>query len=503
MNINSWLALIGISIAAFLGCTDLTIVNTALPAIQNSFNCSVNALQWVMNIFLLALTGFMVVIGKLSDLYGRRLFLYSGMLLFAFASLGAALSPSINWLILFRFFQGICVAVLYTIPVAMIPSIFPSSLQAKATGIFISISGLGLAMGPVFGGFIVSMSSWHWIFLINIPIILVSFLFSLKHLPESKSGLRDTKIDWWGFILLVFIIPLFIYTTVQGATWGWTSRLTLSMYALSLLGLILFYQIEQRVRMPIIEFHLFNNRVFIIGIIANFTLALFYSVDFFFMPLYLHYVKNLNGYQLGLTLLPATIMLALLSPLTGKIVETHGPKLLLMTGLLCFIISAILQMQFTAYTSFYFIIFAYILFGIGWACILSPSIIAALSTIPEAQRGVATGTLFTLHNFGGALGLALGVLIYNWRAKIALIQQLASYNFTDTSWITRAVANTDQSIALIQQSTSLKINIVLQLFQQAFLKGYTGALLLLVFVAGVALIIITSGMKVLPQNKDK
>lgn len=495
MQTNSWLALIGISIAGFLGCTDLTIVNTGLPAIQTSFNCSVNALQWVMNIFLLALTGFMVIAGKLSDLYGRRLFLYYGMVLFAFASLGAALSPTINWLIFFRFLQGFCVAILYTVPVAMIPSLFPTALQGKATGIFISISGLGLAMGPVLGGFIVSISSWHWIFLINLPIILLSFFFCLRRLPESKSNEMDNSIDWWGFILLLFSIPLLIYATIQGGLWGWTSWLTLSLYTLALLGLGLLYWVEQRVATPIIEFHLFNNRVFIIGIIANFTLAMFYSIDFFFMPLYLHYVQNFTGYQLGLTLLPATIMLALLSPLTGKIVDRYGPKMLLITGLICFILSAFLQMQFTVETSLYFIIPSYLLFGIGWACILSPSIVAALSTIAEAKRGVATGTLFTLHNFGGALGLAIGVLIYQWQAKIALIQQLARFNISTTNWITQAIANTDQGILLIQQATSLSRSTATQLFQQAFLQGYVGAFVLLILVSSVALMLILLGIK--------
>jgi EmrB/QacA subfamily drug resistance transporter len=457
---SKWWALIGISLVSFLGCIDLTIVNTALPAIQMDLNTSITELQWVMNICLLALTGFMVIVGKLGDLYGRRLYLYIGMLLFALSSLGAGLASNVEWLIFFRFIQGIAIAVLYILPIAIIPSIFPQHHHGRATGLLVAANGVGLAIGPVIGGLIVSMSSWHWIFLINIPIILLSLVFCIKHLPESKDFAANKKIDWYGFILLATIIPAFILAIVQAESWGWLSIPILSLLAFSLIGIIGFYYIEKNVSAPIIQFDLFANRVYIVGLIANFSLAFFYAVDFFLIPLYLDYIHGLSVLQIGLTLLPATAMIAILSPMTGKMVDKHGPKGVLMAGYAFLTLSAILQIVFAPQDYFYFTVFAYILFGIGFACILSPSLVAAMSSIPQESSGVASGTVGTLHNFGGAIGLAIGTIIYTFYAGNTL-------NLADTQTVS----------------------------EQSFLNGYDNAIGLLAVLSIVTFFIILFGLK--------
>jgi MFS family permease len=147
---NKTAALIGMGILNFLGCLDLTIVNTALPAIQHSFQVSDTILQWAINALLLALTATMVLVGKLGDRYGRRMMLYVGMVLFALTSLGALLTPTFGGLVFFRFFQGISIGILYTAPIALMPAVFPGQVE-KAMGIMVGISGLGLALGPVLG----------------------------------------------------------------------------------------------------------------------------------------------------------------------------------------------------------------------------------------------------------------------------------------------------------------------------------------------------------------
>jgi EmrB/QacA subfamily drug resistance transporter len=385
---SNWLALTGISLAGFLGCLDLTIVNTALPAIQGDLNVSISQLQWVMTILMLALTACMVISGKLADLYGRRLCLYAGLISFAVSSLIAGFSPTINWLIAARFLQGISIAFLYTAPVAIIPSLFPEHHRGRATGLLIGANGLGLAIGPVIGGLIVSTLGWRWIFFINPPIILMSVLFCFNRLVESKNVHASKKIDWWGFILLVIALPAGILGLVQGETWGWLSAPIIGLFILAIAGLVLFYFVENRVSAPIIEFHLLANRIFLAALGANFSLALFYAIDFFLIPLYLHYIHHQAGYQIGLSLLPATVMVALLSSTAGRIVDKKGPKGVLMTGLLLFLISGLLQSQFGVNSSIYFILFAYLIFGIGWAFILSPSIVAALSSIPKESSGV-------------------------------------------------------------------------------------------------------------------
>ncbi len=491
----NWLPLIGICIAGFLGCLDLTIVNTALPAIQMDLNISVTQLQWVMTILLLALTTFMVISGKLADLYGRRLCLYIGMILFAVSSIGVGLAPNIHFVIAFRFLQGISIAFLYTAPVALIPSIIPEHHHGRATGLLIGANGLGLAVGPVVGGLIVSTLGWRWIFFINPPIVLISFLFCWKRLVESKNDAAIKKIDWWGFALLIIALPAGILALVQGGAWGWSSMPVIGLILVALIGLGLFYYVETRVTAPIVEFHLFANRIFLVGLAANFSLAMFYAIDFFLIPLYLHYIQGKPAYQIGLYLLPATVMVALLSSYTGRIVDKSGPKGVLIVGLLAFLLTGLMQSQFGAHTPNYVIIFAYLLFGIGWACILSPSIVAALSAVPKESAGVAMGTVGTLHNLGGAIGLALGTLVYNVLSKSQLLAMLEKNGISPGIWTNQVIANTDHAIAIMQKNTGLGVEKITTIFQQYFLNGYQGAMWLIIFSTVIALLIVTFGLK--------
>lgn len=181
------LVLLGISLASFLGLLDLTIVNTALPAIQQQFQCSVLQLQWVMNSVLLVLTTSMAVLAKLADTYGRRLFLYVGLLSFGVASVGIGLSDHLELLIGFRVLQGIAIALLYMAPLAIVPNVFPVKDQGKAMGFLVGISSFGLALGPAVGGILVSTVGWRWIFWINPPLALICWLCCFKALKESKS----------------------------------------------------------------------------------------------------------------------------------------------------------------------------------------------------------------------------------------------------------------------------------------------------------------------------
>ena len=492
---SSWLALIGLSLAGFLGLLDLTIVNTALPTIQVEFSASVAQLQWIMNILLLALTTSMVILGKLADLYGRRLCLYLGLGLFALSSLGAGLAWNIDLLILFRFFQGVSIAILYTVSLALIPNIFSAHNQGKAMGIMVGAGSFGLAVGPVVGGFIVSAWSWRWIFFINVPLALFCFLFCWKTLQESKSTAITEKMDWLGFIFLLISIPLFILAIVQSEVLGFLSWPVLSLLLAAIVGMVILYQIEKRAKSPIIEFSLFKNRIFLIGLIANFSLAAFYAVDFFLIPLYLHYIRGQSPDEIGLTLLPATLLVAILSPIAGRVVDKKGPKGSLVLGLGLLSISAIFQAQFLAYTSIFWVIGAYILFGVGWACILSPSLVAALSSIPKEIGGVASGTLGTLHNFGGAMGLAFGALIYTLAAQSSLLSTALAQNFQAGNWVKTAVANTDQAIHIIKTNTPLSWQAAADLFEQFFLHGYACVMWFLALLALTSLCCVIIGFR--------
>jgi EmrB/QacA subfamily drug resistance transporter len=405
---SSTLAMIGMCLATFLGWLDITIINTALPAMQNTFNVDDRTLQWVMNALLLALSAFMVIVGNLADRYGRRRLLYFGMLLLVLSSIGAALSESFMSLIVSRFFQGIAIGILYTTPIALISSVTPQQVP-RAMGIMIGTGGFALALGPVAGGLLVSTFGWHSIFWINLPITLLALLFCLAgRLPEAKAPSAQ-KIDLLGALLMVIALPLLIFTTVN--VHDAHLMTTLISYAIVIgLGLLFVYH-ENRTPAPIIDFHLFANRAFIIGVIANFFLAFFYCVDLFYIPLHLEQQGYHSSMTIGLMLLPPSLMFAVLSLFSGRIAGALGAKKTMLFGYVGFIVSAALQIILGHSAHLGLLLIPYLFLGMGWALILATSFSTALASLPQEMAGLGMGSIGTLHNLGGTVGLALGATL--------------------------------------------------------------------------------------------
>lgn len=417
---RKWWALLGVSIASFLGCVDFTIVNTALPALQQDLAASVDSLQWVINGFILALSSFMVLVGRLADIHGRKRVLFIGLSVFGLASLAAGLVGHIDQLIGARIVQGLACAVLYTASGAIVSSTFDSTEQGKAFGVLFGVNGVGLAIGPVLGGVITSAFGWQWIFLINVPFVVLSLVICSFSVDESRATQTDAGLDWLGAILLLIGLPSLVLVIVQGAAWGWSSSITLGLIVLAVLALWAFIEVEKRVAAPIIDLQLFANRRFVAAVTASFGLALFYCVAFFVMPLYLALVRGENVQSSGLLLLPTTLGVAVLSPLVGRLVDRKGPALLIKTGLLLFVVSALLQAGFDRQTSLVYVLAAFVVMGLGWASILGPSTVLGISSVPQQVGSVAMGSLMTLHNVGGGLGLAVGVGIYHHFSGVPL-----------------------------------------------------------------------------------
>lgn len=401
-------SMIGLSLATFLGWLDLTIVNTALPAMQTSFHVNDSILQWVMNALLLSLSAFMVIVGKLADRFGRRRLLYIGMLLLVLSSIGAALSQNFITLVIARFIQGISIGILYTAPMALVGSIWPERVN-KAIGIMIGTGGFALAFGPVAGGILVTTFGWHAIFWINLPITLAAFLFCiLGKLPASKVAITE-KIDLPGAGLMALLLGLLIFTTANIHETPWMTNLF--FYIIVAVLTVLFIWRENNTTAPIIDFHLFANQGFIVGVIANFFLAFFYCVQFFFIPLHLHALGYHSSMTIGFAMLPPSLMFAILSLYSGKIISSLGARNTMLLGYALFILSALLQILLNNSSSLDLLISTYLLFGIGWALVLPTSFSTALSSLPAEMGGVGMGSIGTIHNFGGTVGLALGSML--------------------------------------------------------------------------------------------
>ncbi|MDR3478598.1 MAG: MFS transporter [Gammaproteobacteria bacterium] len=462
---NPWLALLGMGLVSFLGCVDFTSVNTILPQIQTQFNVPITQLQWVINIFMLALATCMVFAGQLEDSLGSAFMLYMGMILLATSSLGAGLSENIMMLIFFRLLQGISVAILYTAPIALVPRLFPSNLQSRAIGSLVSINALGLALGPFFGGIIGSILSWRYVFLVSIPFIILSALICAFTLPHNNKNISIKKIDWKGLALLITSLPALLLAI---SAKNQLEVDTLLLYIISFCLLSLFVKVEKKAEQPILNLDFFLLRNFTFGITANFFLAFFYTVSLFLIPLYLHTVMQLKLYTISLVLLPITGTMALLSPFIDYAIKSIGLRKILVIGFVCFAASSFIQAILTQQFTIIYMIISCLLFGIGWACILGPSIVATVSSVPKSSSGMAIGTLGTIHNFGGAVGLTISLAFYDL------------FNRTQ----------------LLNSGQVFKNNChLLPISPSGFISGYHSAMWLLTGISCLAIFLVSAGIK--------
>ena len=226
-SIKKWLALTGISILSFIVFLDFTIVNTILPGIQRDLHATVDELQMVMNAFFLMLTVFMVTMGRVGDIYGRRRVLYAGVIVFAAASIIAGTAGTAEILIACRFVQGIAGAILLTCGVALVEHHFPEPERGRAVAVFMSITGFGMAAGPVIGGLLMSALSWRWAFYVNVPIVVLGFLVALGSVQETPRQ-EDQKIDWLGLALLTPGMTALVTAIMKGNEWGWGAPETIA-----------------------------------------------------------------------------------------------------------------------------------------------------------------------------------------------------------------------------------------------------------------------------------
>lgn len=501
---RKWWALAGLSAASLVAYLDFAIVNTALPEIQKELGISFVELQWVMNVFVLALSVFMVNMGRFGDTFGRKPVLYSGLVLFGIASLFSGLASSGIMLITFRALQGLGIAMIIPSSLALISDTFPADERGRAIGIWTSITGLGIALGPVLGGIITSALSWRWIFFVNIPVLVAAA--AVCHLSVKEAARQGEKrIDWYGFFLMITGIGALVTSIIQGPEWGWYSAMTIIFFAVAALSLISLYIVESVVKFPILNFRLFASRGFLSGAFANFTLVGFGYSAFFLMPLFLGNIQGKEPFEVGLLLLPVTVLIVLIAPLAGRVVDSRGAKLPILAGLSALAISALIQSTYKSESPLVYILSGFIFMGIGWGAIFGSGAFAAISSLPRELAGTATGALWTFQNLGGSILLALAGVIFRHKEKSALEDGLSSAHIELTeqqeSLIKTILSDPENARHVLSQFTDAAAGKVLPIFESAFMKGYGSAFLFLLCITAAAFIIIAVIMKDVKREK--
>jgi EmrB/QacA subfamily drug resistance transporter len=407
---NRWLALIVLCLGDLMIVLDVTIVGVALPSIREDLGFSETSLAWVVNAYLLTFGGFLLLGGRLGDLFGHRRLFVMGITLFTLASLGCGLAGSQEFLIGARAVQGLGAAVVSAVALSLIVTLFTEpDERAKAMGVFGFVAAGGGSIGVLLGGILTDALDWHWIFLVNVPIGVAVFALTLALIPSARGQALAGRIDVAGAVSVTAALMLAVYAIVNGNEQGWTSARTLGVLAASAALMALFLGIESRVGAPLVPLGLFRLRNVAISNVVGVLWAAAMFAWFFLSALYLQLVLGYSPLQVGLAFLPANLIMAFFSlGISAKLVMRFGIRAPLATGLGLAAAGLLLFARAPVDGNFVVdVLPSMILLGLGAGMAFNPVLLAAMSDVEESQAGLASGVVNTSFMMGGALGLAV------------------------------------------------------------------------------------------------
>jgi EmrB/QacA subfamily drug resistance transporter len=405
-----WLALYVLCAGSLMIVLDMTIVNVALPSIRTDLGFTETSLAWVVNAYLLTFGGFLLLGGRLGDLFGHRRLFLAGITLFTLASAACGLAGSQGFLIGARAVQGLGGAVASAVSLSLLMNLFTSPAdRAKAMGVFGFVASGGGSIGVLLGGVLTGTINWHWIFLINLPIGVAVVVFSVKVLPDAHTVTQPGRIDFAGAITVTASLMLAVYAIVNGNQNGWTSGETLGLLAGAAVLLAIFLAVESRVSAPLVPLGLFRLRNLATANVVGVLWAAAMFASFFLSALYLQVVLGYSPLKVGLAFLPTNLVMGALSlGFSAKIVMRYGIKRPLAVGLSLAAIALLLFARAPVDGNFLVdLLPGMILLGIGAGIAFNPVLLAAMSDVPPEESGLASGVVNTAFMMGGALGLAV------------------------------------------------------------------------------------------------
>jgi EmrB/QacA subfamily drug resistance transporter len=407
------LILIGLMSGMFLSALDQTIMASAIRTVADDLD-GLSLQAWATTAYLITSTIATPLYGKLSDIYGRRQFFIFAIVVFVLGSALCGAATSMTQLAMYRGLQGVGAGGLFSLALTIIGDIVPPRERARYQGYFLAVFGTSSVLGPVIGGFLagrenlLGFTGWRWVFLVNIPIGVVSLFLVARwlHLPHHRN---DHRIDWPGALSLgIGLVPLLIVAE-QGREWGWTSGTSMLCYGAGVLGLMLFILAERMYGdEALLPLRLFANKTYAIGTMLNFALGLGMFGAMAAYPLYLQIVKGFSPTEAGLLLLPMTAGIMSASVTTGQIISRTGRyKVFPVVGLTLMIIGIGLTSRANADTSILIINLYGSIFGFGLGCSMQPLVLAIQNTVPPQDMGVATSSVTFFRQMGGTLGTAV------------------------------------------------------------------------------------------------
>jgi EmrB/QacA subfamily drug resistance transporter len=410
-----WWALTAVSLATLMTFLDNNVTNVALPTIERSLHLSVSGLEWIVSSYLLVLGGLLLVGGRVADVYGRRRMFLSGLVIFTLSSLAAGLAGSAGVLIAARAVQGLGAALVLPATLAIVAATFTDARErTTAIGISGAIGALGLALGPAIGGLISQHFHWGWIFLINVPLGVVTLAIALPFIAESRgeqAGSRPVaalaRLDVPGLVASALALFALTYALIEGGDKGWTSPLIIGAFAVAAVALAVFLVIESRSEYPMIPLPIFRNAAFSGGIGTMMIWSFGVLGIYFFTSLYLQVNLGFSPTKAGLAFVPMALCLALAATLSPRVVAVIGGHRTVALGMAVMTVGLVLFAGLGASATFGSLLPGFVLFGLGAGLMNVPVTNAVLDGVPTERAGIASALFNASREVAGLLGVTV------------------------------------------------------------------------------------------------
>lgn len=407
-----WFILSTVLLGATMSALDVSIVNVAMPTLQHTFGVSMAVIEWIAMAYMLTLTIFLPLFGRLADIYGRSKLYNIGFVVFSVGSVLCGMSSTASFMIISRIIQAIGAGLLQANSVALITHAFPANERGKAIGIQGAVQAISMSVGPFVGGILIATVGWRAIFYINIPIGIAGTLAALFILPPDEKKEKKEKVDYIGTAFFASGLAFIVLAFNEGVKLGWSSNTIMTYFLSGTLLLTLFIITELKVEHPLIDLKLFRNAAFFFG---NLTGMLSYYVLFavmFLMPFYLQHILGCSVALTGSLLTPVPLAMAAVAPFAGHISDKHGPRIMTTSGMLISALACFALMLMGASAQLPLLVAVLILLGVGMGLFTPPNNSSIMGSAPKEKLGVAGGVLNMMRSLGLILGVDISGVIF-------------------------------------------------------------------------------------------
>jgi EmrB/QacA subfamily drug resistance transporter len=408
-----WFTLAAACFALFMAILDNLVVNVALPTIARDLDATTTHLQWIVSAYILVFAAMQITAGGLGDRLGRKRWFIIGIVLFTLTSLLAAFSQNVEMLIAARALQGLGAAFILPLSLSLVSNAFPPEERGKALGIWSAISVSGLAMGPVVGGLLVQYVSWHWIFLVNIPIGIGAIIVTQAFVQESRDTSGEAATDIPGTILITAAIASLTWGLIEAGERGWNDSIILAAFAIASVTMAAFIWVEAHTEKPMVPLRFFRSSTFTGANIDSFSISFLIAGVAFFGTLYLQNVLGFSPVRAGLAFIPMVVVMMICAPISGALTNRMGYSKLISLGMIIGGIGTLLYLRASVNGSYWDLLPSYLVTGLGMSLIFAPMTTAVLNSVDSSRSGVASAVNGAIREIGNAFGIALLGTIMN------------------------------------------------------------------------------------------